>query len=437
MKTSFKKNIKKLVLVTCLSTSTAFATHNVNRYFPFLERPEEYTIKHRSHISPSVFYVTASTANRRGGSTGGIYDLWGRYDLKDVVASLRAVQPAIVGTPQDPFYGYSYLDGKSIAFRVDGKMQGQGLMLNWEQNLGLWGFQVGASIPVMSVSSLARYSLNRPDSDPIFNTSGLTFQQLRSQELIVDQIRRLTHQAIGFGGNEWEKGGVGDLDMHLRWNHIFDHVLLMRSIDINFQLGAIAPTGILSDNRFPPSLSVGSNGHWGLYGDFLTALELKQDLTVGILLGGAYLFSHTRNIRLSVGSEPTIFSALIGNVRMRPGGTFKCSAYLTLANLTDGLDFQVRYTYLRHGIDRWNDARAIASQQLIPSYLSNATLISQKEDLSKWSSQYATLQLTYDTKEAMKNYKFKPVYFASFDTPIGGNGIAKTNQVNLGVELHF
>lgn len=428
--------VKRLFFIGIICyTSSTYATHNVSRYFPFLERPEEYTIKKRSHITPSFIYLNASTADRRGGSSGGIPELWGNYDLKDVIVSLKEVQPTA-----DPIYlvtGNHALDGKSMKFGVRGKVRGQGVLLNYEQDLKWHGFQLGVSIPVMALQTTSVFNFDAHNSDDYFQhptSEEAAFQQM----LLADNIRRTTHMMIGFKGNELNQGGFGDLDLHVRWNRIFDHILLMKTIDLNLQLGSIFPTGFTSDPDVPPSLSMGSDGQWGLYGDIITAFELRQDWTFGLMLGCVGLFSHTRTLRIpSIAGEPAIFSAIRGDVRCEPGVTFKFSPYFILANLTDGLDFHVRYTYLHHKIDHWKDMRSEAEKVSAPSYLGDSSLVALKESLSKWSNHYVTLQVSYDTEAAMKKYFSRPIVFVTYDIPVGGNGVSLTHQVAVGVELHF
>ncbi len=209
----------------------------------------------------------------------------------------------------------------------------------------------------------------------------------------------------------------------------------MRSIDFNLQAGIVAPTGVLSKNKYPVSLSFGNNGLWEFYGDFITEFELKQDIKVGFIFGAMCQLPGDRTLRISVAKEPTIFSTLIGKVRIEPGSTIKVSPYFIMGNLTDGLDFQVRYTYLRHGQDVWKDERA---DQVPPSYLTTGgPLVALKQRLSQWRSQYVTIEVTYDAKAAMKRWTFDPTVIANYDIPIGGNGMSQTYQFNLGVELHF
>jgi hypothetical protein len=409
------------------------ATHNVSRYFPFLERTEEYVLKNRSHVTPSFFYINASTCFRRGGGTGGIPGLWGHYDLKDVIASLQTVNPAA-----DPVFcatGSHDLSGKPMPFKVNGKIRGCGLSLNYEQNLRWLGLQLGVWVPFVSINTTSRFSFNPEQDDLTFNGCMLPAQARAELWDTADKIRRTTHKMIGFKGNEWTETGFGDIDLHLRWNRRFDHIFMCRSIDFDVQSGVIIPTGFVSEIDTPPSLSIGSNGHWGLYFDFITEFELKQDWTFGIMFGLAHLFPHSRTLRTPVQGEPAIYSAVKSRVYIEPGMTLKFSPYFTLGNMTDGLDFQVRYTYLRHNKDSWDNK--CFSKNVMNNFKENKPLGSQMDSLSKWNESYITLEVSYDTKEAGKRVKLSPTVFATYDIPVSGNGVAKTHQFTVGVELHF
>jgi len=427
------------VFIVC-SLSTMHASHNVSRYFPFLEPTTYYVLGKRSHIAAEYFYTTASTAFRTGSGHGGIPELWGLYDLKDVINSLQVVR-ASQGIAVDPVKQVTGTDqflGKSAMFGVSGKVRSQGLYLDYEQVLKWHGFSVGASLPIMHINTASRFAFKPQESNVIFQGFGITPDAQAQLLLVVDQIRRQTHQDIGFQGNEWSKTGFGDLDMHVRWTYFADHVALMRSIDFNMLFGVLAPTGVLSDINYPAALSFMDDGHWAFYFDIMAEFELKQDWKAGLIFGFIEQLKHTRTLRIPVTVEPAIFSALIGRVQVDPGFTFKVSPYVTLENLTDGLHFQVRYTYLRHNQDTWKDKRTPGEISMVQSYLQkDPAIIACKKKLSKWTSQYITFQLTYDAKEAMKKWFMDPYLYARFDMPFGGNGIAKTNQLSLGVELHF
>lgn len=410
------------------------SSHNSSRYFPFLERIQNASEHQYSHVDLSLFYTTAPTAIRRGGGTTGIQELWGKYDLKDVISSLQAVQGSLL-TPIEDVTGTTDLVGKSLRFDVNNKVRSHGLTLQYEQKISSHGLFVGAWLPVMRVLVSSRYIFNRKASSDEIANSTLSAQLQQAQDLQIDKIRRNVHEELGFKNNYWDKTGFGDLDLYLKWSHYLDHKLLMKSITVSATGGITLPTGALSDKNNPISVSFMGNGHCGLYLDIMPEFELKQDWKVGILFGATYQFKNSRTLRLSVDAEPTVFSALTGRVEINPGGTLKLSPFLTIENIGDGWHFQVRYTYLRHAKDTWRDIRF---DKTIQSYLQkDFNTIKEKEELSLWRSHYVSFQLLYDSVSAMKKYCMKPAFYLTYDMPLNGNGMAQTHQLSLGAKLHF
>ncbi len=449
IKINFIRKNKCVTIVFVLSSFlhffSIFCTHNTSRYFPFLERPADYIIKKKSHITPAFFITRASTAFKRGGGNTGIPELWGKYDLRDVIESLSKVKGVSfvnpIVTERGP--GDAWID-KSIKFKVDGKVKGRGFLVNYEQNLGWNNFFIGAFVPVMHVNASDRFSFLLEDSD-------FELRYLRDGELAqLDRIRSQAHNELGLHGGDWTKTGVGDLDVHFSWNNDWDHKLMMRSIDLCLRLGLVVPTSTKSDIDYPSSVSFMGNGHWSVYFDILPEFELRQDWTFGLMLGVAYQFTNSRRLRISVYKEPAIFSALVADVEIDPGMTFKISPYIIAQNLTDGINFELRYTYLRHNKDRWKDKRVDPD---IKSYLNQEAgepfwgtnlaqedilqNIAQKKDLSLWRAHYFTFQVTYDSKEAGNDWVLQPIIYAAFDYNMNGNAFCKTHQFSLGVELHF
>ncbi len=435
-----------------LASSVTFglkAHHNGTRYFPFLEKPEEIVIKKHSHIAPEFFYLKASTAHKRGGGNFGIPELWGRYDLKDVLTSLEAIQGAAVANQIRNMLAADLRD-KSIKFKTHSNMHAQGLALGYEQDLKWNGFSIGAWVPVMHVSSLGRFHLELNNNNGIDGVGRSLIDaqtgELNAEGHLIDKVRRTTHDKLGFIGNTWDGSGFGDIDLHLRWNYFMDHQLLMRSVDSYIQVGLILPTGMTIKNNEPLSIPAMGNGHWGAYFDVVPEFELKQDWKLGFMVGGLYQFKDTTDRRIPVGNEPVVYSALTGRVEVQPGITAKISPYFTLENLTDGVHFQMRYTYLRHGIDKWYDKRA---DKTTPSYLDHANSaagltpeqitqnIRNREVLSKWRSHFFSFHLMYDAKQALQKWGMNPLLYVTYDLPISGSNIAKTHQLSLGAQLHF
>jgi len=435
-----------LAIIFLLKNSLVFCTHNSSRYFPFLERSEEYVIKKKSHISPSLFVAKASSAFKRGGGNAGIPELWGKYDLKDVINSLAQVNGATFVNPiqQERGPNDDWID-KSIKFKVDGKVKGSGLILNYEQDLHWNGFQVGGFIPIMHVNTNDRFAFVPQDS-------ASELRNLREGELLqLDRIRRTTQNELGLCGGDWTKTGFGDLDLHIRFNHDWDHELLMRSIDLNLQAGVVVPTGCKADNSYPSSVPFMGDGHWSVYFDVVSEVELKPDWKVGLMLGAAYQFKNTRERRIPVYKEPFLFSALVASdIEVDPGMTFKISPYLGIDNLSDGLNARVKYTFLKHNQDDFKDKR---KDPTVKSFLTlqegdvvgDVTLTAEdisknkeeKVGLTRWSAHYISVQVAYDSKEGGNNWVTSPIIYAVFDYQVQGNGSCKTNQLTLGVELHF
>jgi hypothetical protein len=212
----------------------------------------------------------------------------------------------------------------------------------------------------------------------------------------------------------------------------------MKSIDLNIRSGITVPIGTKSDNNYPSSVSFMGNGHWSFYFDTITELELKQDWKFGFLVSAIYQFRNSRKLRIPVYKEPAVFSALVADVQIDPGMTFKLSPYIIAANLTDGINFLLRYSYLRHNKNKWKDKRKDPN---IKSYLSQIERlmsgeqitsidieknIQEKKDLSKWRAHYFSLEVNYDSNEAGNDWVLDPIVYLNYDYQFSGNGSCKT-----------
>ncbi len=431
-----KYGIGFAVVVMGILSPSLFSTHNANRYFHFLERSENYRYRKKSCVDASLFYTTASTAFKRNGGNTGIPELWGSYDLQDLFTSLTAVQGASTLASIKGETGFPLrFENDALPFRAEGKIKARGLTLQYEQPLWWNNLPLGVWVPFVHLNATSRFRVDK---------EGITQEQRNA----LSRMRRRLHDEIGLKENDWQEGGIGDIDLHARWNYSQEYALMMRNINIDLQVGTVIPSGFRTDAKNFASVPIMGNGHWGLYADIVPEFELKQDLKVGFLMGFLHQFKEARARRLAVFKEPTIFSALTANVEVDPGFTFKFSPYIIMQNLTDGIHFQARYTYLRHGIDEWRDTRSDADKKMIPSFLNQQVTADrtqekidensgQKGELTKWRSHYITLQFLYNSKDAMHNLPLDPNVYFAYDVPVGGRGISKTHHVSLGVELHF
>lgn len=435
-----KSSILFVIGLVLFLPSFVNASHNTSRYFPFLERSERYTTLNKSYLNVDAFYISISSAYHRDRGGASIIGLWGDYNLKDVIYSLQAVKGTDFVNPLITLTGTQEFATTDIWFDSHGRARVQGLSLG-----GTWqppfsdNFSVGAWIPVMHMSGRGRYTVGRaPQRQNIDNDNNdedfAALDEFSRESLLFSAAMRQVHDQLGLDENLWSHTGVGDLDLYFSWQNSVDYRFRMKRIIMCAQVGVLIPTGVVADQDVPSSLPFMGNNHWGLYGDVALECELKQDVKVGVIAGLTGQFEHTHTIRIPVRGEPAPFSALKAKVAVRPGLTFKVSPYLTLENLTPGLNIQGRYTYRRHGKDRWFDRR---KNPAVESYLLQGFRVCKREHLSSWRSHYFTFELTYDTAVEYNHVPTQPRFHITYDMPIGGRGIADTHQVTIGAQLHF
>ncbi|NIA31823.1 MAG: hypothetical protein GWP06_18175, partial [Actinobacteria bacterium] len=305
------------IILSLLTATSVFASHNPSRYFPFLERPEEYISQGRSYVYSGLFITNAATAFKGDGGNLGIPELWGEYNLKQVIESLNAVKTAAGQGPYNPFSGepgYVNYNQKDLIFNVDGKIKSRGIIVSAEQKL-FRGFSAGFFLPIMRVNSTMNYQFNS-------DTSHVDLRSPTKAEVeLFDRVRRTVHTDLGLKGGDWSKTGIGDLDLHLGWRHYWDHKLKMRGIDFNLKAGVLFPIGTKRDENYPSSIPFMGNGHWGVSGDIAVEFELKQNWKVGFIGSYIHQFPKTKNRRASYFYEPTIFSAVSGDIEVDRGRT--------------------------------------------------------------------------------------------------------------------
>lgn len=454
-----------IVFVVCFmgSVHQVQANRASNRYLTQFEQPASYFMPAKDNyaLSASLFYTMASSAGSRAGGKAGVSELWGKYDLKDVIDSYVAVTGADNPAQKiDP----SLID-QSIKFKLGGGVRTAGLVLggNWvyyaknvdkpataekPANKRSSHFSCGFSLPVMHVNSNVRYTFDAKEPSlgvaRLIQAYGLdratgTVDVDHGVDMAartVDLLRRTTHDLVptGLKTNTLSGSYLGDLNIFLRGTRYYDHVWLFKGISWTGECGVMLPTSTMASaqNRWHPgAIPVGNNGHWGFTFENLVAFELKQDITVGLMYCGSIFMSHTTERRLPVGSEPAPWSSLMGKVRVQDGGYLKLSPFLKLGNMADGLDFELRYSYLRHGRDVWTDKRP---DQTIQSFLQkDSTVISAFEKLTSWRGHFASFTLQYTPKPSKEHIKFAPRFFLSYDMPISCRGMSNVYTVNLGM----
>lgn len=426
------------LLALLLLSIPVVAAPTVSRYFPFVDDPSTHFQQADNYLKPSLFMLNATSAVRRSGQTGGIGELDGQYNLRDVIDSLTTYRTqAGLAAYINPLSDVLWQD-KNLTFKVENKVRGTGFGIAYDHKLPWHGLSVGFFAPLLYITTVQRFLVDVNASDDIFK--GLSAAEVSQ----LDDARRQVHKDLGLQKATWNRVGFGDLDFHLGWNKFLDHWKIFRSFNFHARLGAIVPTGTRPELENPTSVPGGSQ-HWGNYLEGGFEAELKQTLRAGFLASSVWMYNDSRVRRLSVYKEPTAYSPLVAKASVHPGWTMKLSPYFVYENLLQGMHVQVGYSYVRHGNDEMKDLR---DDTTVHSYLNQIaatgrTLINVndnrelKEYLSGWRAHYLSLKLTYDSVAALKNWRLKPTFSAAFDYPMTGRGIAKTTQITLSTGLQF
>jgi hypothetical protein len=427
---------KILLFLLCFFAKDIVTSHNGNRFFNFLERPEYFLNTSKNKFDVSVFYKFSSNAFRRWGGKAGPHELFGQYNLSDIFESYKIVD----GSKKNSIDQLSQLTGvdkDDMIFNVSSPFKTVGFSLQYDRAIVPNLLFVGAFVPFMSYYAKIEYFA----SDKITKNK----DNKQQTEMLFSFHRRKLHDKIGFTQNYSKFSGLGDVELYTRLSRSWQYQLLMKSISLNLQTGVNLPSGVKRDINNPASLPFMGDGHisWNttLLGDF----ELKDDLRVGLILGLQCPFEKKKFERIPVGNEPYIFSSLTGNVKVNPGCTFKISPYLALENIKDGLDFKVRYTYLRHGKDHFKDVR---NDKTISSYLTKSSgneedmkkfkdIIREKEILSQWRLHVVSLELLYNPKRTFSSWDLNANIYVGYNIPITGRGASDTHSLYLGSKISF
>ena len=422
------------------------AMHNTNRWLPLLEHTEPATLPGIGRLHVEAIFTEAATTFEHGvPGNGGIPELWGMYDLDQVICSAQKASLVSDCPYPNPFCCVRPdFAGRRLIYDVSGKVKSKGIALHYTQNLQKYGLAAGFYLPYLEVRSSTRFRLNAPASDPVFR--GLTPSQIEQ----LDAIRRGVQESIGLVAGDYREWSVGDLDLYVRQYNKRDYILAMRSVSLNFQLGATLPTGKERVLNNAASIPFGNNGSAAIYGDVRLEFEPKLDWHLGFVAALNGQTSHTHDERMPVCctdvvidadkdviqhlSEPLPYSSVVGKLTRKPGLTHKLQAYFGMDHLTDGLNFLVRLTRVTHSRDDLQDKRPAAQQELVPSKLS------EQQKLSRWHATFLTLQGTYDTKDTGQNWPGDPRFYVVWDIPLenfGGARAVKTSQLILGVAFNF
>lgn len=416
----YGKSVLAVFIVMCCHM--AHASVYDNRFIPLIQVPYVTVLDRYQYADVDVFFATSHGAFGRFDETVGIPELAGRYDEHQVAQAI-----ALTGKPNPLVQAFpTDIDilRASLPWRMDGKIQAQGMQFSMRKNVVPNWLFLGFSWLFMRV-----------DSWPIFR-SDFNEQVISSPTTIaeLDRIRLEMNDELGLYSAHSSQSGMGDLDLYARVSGDWDYVLKCRRIQASLSVGALVDTGVRRNINVPASIPFGGNGHPGFYFSGELELELKEDWKAGLLLRGNKRVARTRVQRMPADKEPYTYGAIVGCARVNPGGTIVFSPYMLFENLRDGFGACLQFTLTEHEKDGWSDRRPLAEQQALPAQLELV------ENLSSWRSCYVTLNAFYDFGKVKVKRDFDPVFTLAWSFPVGACGAygsAKTQKVTVGFEFNF
>lgn len=404
-------------IVFCISNFLSAKVYD-NRFMPLLWHTYSRTCDRPSEMYSDVFIMSGNRSFGKNEEEKGLFEMFGNYDENAMADALVAL-----GKP-DPFVtlGLTEFRGQEILWDMDGKIETQGISLQYDQHLWRW-FSTGFTCFFMHAFTRNNFSL------PAKTISSLKLTE--QDQLKLDQARRLMNIEAGLEPATWSRAGFSDLDWYVRMGNIWEYMLKCRRIDAGLKLGVLIPSGLTREVNNPASIPFGGNGFWGMYVAADVEAELKEDWKVGMLLRCSQRFARTKTERLPVAGEQLLYGATSGKVRIDPGFTTVVAPYARLENIREGFGIQAKFTLIAHEFDEWTDKRPVQ----LP-----LAQIDREIRKTSWNAEYLSVSAFYDTAKVMKLYDEGPIVYATWDIPVQlicARGVGKTNCLMFGVEFTY
>lgn len=400
----------KRILVVLSSLGTIQAMVFDNRFMPLYLKPFIRRFDALSHLRVQPFFMHADRAFAEDGEMP-IPNIHGFYD-QQVLA--RALVDA--GFPEPLRSDFRLRT--SIPWNRRGRLDAQGIALLYEQAVAPW-CSIGVNVAFAHVAMRHRFTL--------------TDEQIAEgdKEYLL-QAKDAMHKEIGLQPALFSKILFGDVDLYLRFGGIWDYTLRFRRIDASVKFGVYMPSAAERDLANPASFSLGGDKHWGVYGGFESEWELREDLSVGLMVRAIKRLEKTQTLRLPVLTEPQEYGVLRGPVSVDPGWTFVFNPTVDTAHLRRGFGLRAGYSLVAHLEDSYSDRRPIEAQRKFPLKL--------PQSFSSWGAEYISIGAYYDFDKVQDCPSLYPKISLYWDIPVNwlvSKRAAKTTSVSLMFELDF
>ncbi len=423
-------NIRSLfVIMLCGVYASCTAMVVDNRFFPLFPKPYTRTKERPSQFSAEVFFMAADSSYGDREESIGWPEIFGRYDQTN--ESQGMVDLGLPSPLLDEWRGFD------IKWRMDGKLQAQGIALYYDQAI-TEQFSFGGTWLFMKSNSWHNF---------FFDNNNSTGRFTDADRLELDQERRQMNQILGLCGPEAKQSGSGDIELYIRYGYLSEYCYKFRRMDVGLKVGALIPTGVKRNIFSPASVPFGGDGFWGFYVQGEGEFELKEDLIAGIMIRASKRIAKTRlercivvlnNGNMQIVDNSLLYGVLAAPIFVDPGATIMASPYVALDHVRAGLGGRLRYTLVVHEPDDWRDRRPENLRPVaIPESLGNERPLDEK---LRWAYDYVSLTAYYDFNSFTCDEGLAARVYLTWDFPVQlfkAYNMSKTNKISLGVEVHF
>lgn len=396
-----------------------------SRYLPLIQKPFYKNACAHGQIMLQPFFMKGHQSFGDDLSEGfiegdevNLFEINGRYDESVINKALQLSK--VTSASILPSH---MLVVPSIHWHMPGLIESQGVALYLYKPFCKY-FSMGANLAFMRLHSnleltLAGRSKRSPDGTKLPN-GDIQAVENANTEIV---------KALGLNSITYSAAGMGDIDAYMRVGTVADYIWKMRHIDLGFLIGGLFPTATKGDIDNPASFAWGGNGLWGIYGALDGQFELKEDLTVGLLLRVQKRFGRTLTLRMPAITEPINFGAIVAQERIHPGVTFIASPLIELGGMRDGFGLRAQYTYIQHMRDKFDATKNSAGV---------APNLEEMRARSSWIMELVTVTALYDFGKDKREHHFEPILSLAWDIPvklIGARRVAKTHAISLTLEM--
>ena len=416
-----------------------------NAFLPLMQRPVVPSPCQPTHILADGVFITADESFSSSQEQVPLPAIYGPFDLGFLGNSLDSV-----GLPNPIRIQRPAWIGQDIPYLLEGKLQAQGLSVNYQQGITQW---LSIGVWGLILRSRSRWDYNLVTGSVPGQTPTALPVDAEGNALEVDQLRREILQELGLSCGLADQFGPGDTELYIRLVQNWDFTWKFRHIMLEFFAGALIATGVKRDINNPASIPFGGNGHNGWFLALSGYFELREDFWFRFYTRVNDRLAKTRRERMPVGQlpegtfslpigrEPQPFGVVVGDVRIDPGPTFILTPYFMFENLRDGLGLGIGYYLIHHWPDTWTDARPAAERECVPVFISRDSQRSGQsiEERSQWGRDFVSLLAFYDFGVNELN-RVGPVLSATWDVPTGwfvAERSFKAHRVVIGLQMNF